>query len=165
MSCIKGRWTELTGKQKRSLRGIAICCQFTNKWKAYWTVKNRYLKKNENMDAIERIKQIILDNNYFDTLGGQRFLEWNQIRDIPAIISFGGRSKKRESYRLTPDSDSESLYVTHLYLDRWGEVRVQIGEEDNDDFEFLLKPGGLTGERIESFAPEQVEEWVKLLTY
>lgn len=113
------------------------------------------------MELIEKIKNIILDNNYFDTLGGQRFMEWNEIRDVQAVISFGGRSKKRESYRLSSPSDSEALYVTHLYIDRWGEVRVQLSNEDSDDMSFLLKP---EGERIETFDDDTIREWVSLLT-
>lgn len=113
------------------------------------------------MEPIEKIKQIILDNNYFDTLGGQRFVEWNEIRDIQAVISFGGRSKLRESYRLSPPSDSDALYVTHLYIDRWGEVRVQVSNEDSDDMNFLLHP---SGERIETFDDKTIKEWISLLT-
>lgn len=113
------------------------------------------------MELIEKIKNIILDNNYFNTLAGQRFIEWNEIRDVQAVISFGGRSKLRESYRLSLSSDSESLYVTHLYIDRWGEVRVQLSNEDSDDMSFLIKP---SGERIESFDDETIREWVNLLT-
>lgn len=113
------------------------------------------------MELIDRIKKIILDNNYFDTLPGQRFLEWNEIRDVQAVISFGGRSKLRESYRLSPPSDSEALFVTHLYIDRWGDVRVQTSNEDSDDMNFLLKP---SGDRIEAYDDDTVREWIDLLT-
>lgn len=113
------------------------------------------------MDYTEKLKDIILENNYFDTLAGQRFVEWNDIRYITAVIAFGGRSKKRESYRLTSESDSDTVYVTHLYIDKWGNVKVQIGEEDTDDFNAILHPSGIP---VENFDDGILKEWVNLLT-
>lgn len=114
------------------------------------------------MELAGKLKEIILDNNYFDTLAGQRFVEWNGIKDIAAVISFSGRSKKQQCYRLTSESDSESIYVTHLYVDRWGEVKVQLGSEDTDDINVILHPGGIP---IENFDDDILEEWVELLTF
>ena len=108
---------------------------------------------------VEKLKEIILENNYFETLAGQRYHEWNEIRDVTAVIAFAGRSKKRCSYRL---SDEEELYVTHLYLDLVGRVKAQICQEDTDDFSLILKP---TGEPVEAFGEETLKEWVDLLTY
>lgn len=78
------------------------------------------------MSLVNKIKDIILENNYFDTLAGQKFVEWNDIKNITAVISFSGRSKNRESYKLSSDSDSDVVYVTHLYIDRWGECEGSI---------------------------------------
>lgn len=114
------------------------------------------------MEFTEKLKDIILDNNYFDTLAGQRFVEWNGIKNITAVISFSGRSKKQQCYRLTSESDSDAIYVTHLYVDRWGEVKVQLGSEDTDDFNTILHPSGIP---IENFDDDILEEWVELLTF
>lgn len=112
--------------------------------------------------AVDKIKDIILENNYFDTLAGQRFKEWNDIKDIVAVIAFSGRSKKQECYKLTSSSDSDTMYVTHLYIDKWGNVKVQLGTEDTDDINLILHP---SNERIELFDDETLEEWIKLLTF
>ena len=111
---------------------------------------------------VEKIKDIITDNNYFDTLAGQRFVEWNNIKDIAAVIAFSGRSKNHMSYRLTSESDSDSLYVTHLYVDKYGEVKVQLCSEDTDDFGLILRPGNIP---VENFDDEVLQEWVDLLTW
>lgn len=111
---------------------------------------------------VEKIKNIILENNYFTTLPGDRFMEWNGIRNITAVIAFAGRSKKQESYKLSTESDSESMYVTHLYIDQYGEVKAQISSEDDDDFELILHPSNIP---VESFDDEILKEWVNLLTW
>lgn len=112
--------------------------------------------------AVDKIKDIILENNWFNTLAGQRFKEWNDIKDIVAVIAFSGRSKKQECYKLTSSSDSDTMYVTHLYIDKWGNVKVQLGTEDTDDINLILHP---SNERIELFDDETIEEWIKLLTW
>ena len=114
------------------------------------------------MGLTEKLKNIILDNNYFDTLAGQRFVEWNDIKDITAVIPFSGRSKNRESYKLSSDSDSDVVYVTHLYIDRWGNVKVQLGDEDTDDFSSILTP---SDEPIENYGGDTLREWIELLTW
>lgn len=114
------------------------------------------------MGTIEKIKDIILENNYFNTLPGDRFMEWNGIRNIVAVIAFAGRSKKQESYRLSSESDSEAVYVTHLYIDQSGEVKAQLSTVDDDDFELILHPSNIP---VESFDEDILEEWVKLLTW
>ena len=115
------------------------------------------------MSLVNKIKDIILENNYFDTIAGQRFREWNDIKNITAVISFSGRSKNRESYKLSPDSDSDDIvYVTHLYIDRWGNVKVQIGDEDTDDFSSILTP---SDEPIENYGGDTLREWIELLTW
>ena len=111
---------------------------------------------------VEKIKDIILENNYFDTLAGERFRDWNGIKNIVAVIAFSGRSKKQESYRLTSGSESDEIYVTHLYVDRFGEVKVQLCTEDTDDFNLILRPGDIP---IEHFDNDVLEEWVNLLTW
>lgn len=113
-------------------------------------------------NLVEKIKDIILENNYFDTLPGERFKEWHGISDIQAVIAFAGRSRMKESYRLTNTSDSDVIYVTHLYVDRWGEVKIQLSSVDDDDFELILHP---SNEPIEMMDDEILEEWVKLLTW
>ena len=113
------------------------------------------------MSLVNKIKDIILENNYFDTLAGQKFVEWNDIKNITAVISFSGRSKNRESYKLSSDSDSDVVYVTHLYIDRWGNVKVQLGDEDTDDFSSILTP---IDESIENYDGDTLCEWIKLLT-
>ena len=107
---------------------------------------------------IEKIKDLILENNYFDTLAGQRFRDWNDLKDISAVISFSGRSRKGECFRI-PES---GLYVTHLYIDRNGDVMVQVGKEDTDDFGFLLRPSGRS---ILTFDEETLDKWIELLTF
>ena len=114
------------------------------------------------MSLVNKIKDIILENNYFDTIAGERFREWNDIKNITAVISFSGRSKKRESYKLSSDSDSDVVYVTHLYIDRWGNVKVQLGDEDTDDFSSILTP---SDEPIENFDGDTLREWIELLTW
>ena len=115
------------------------------------------------MEPKQQIKEIILENNYFDTLAGQRFLEWNNIKMIKAVISFAGRSKKRESYELLNSaSDSDLVYVTHLLVDNNGQVLVQISQEDTDDFSVILRPNV---EPIDDFDEEIIKEWVELLTF
>lgn len=113
------------------------------------------------MSLVNKIKDIILENNYFDTIAGQRFVEWNDIKDIAAVISFSGRSKNQECYMLTSEFDSESIYVTHLYVDKYGEVKVQLGSEDTDDINIILHPSGIP---LENFDDDILEEWVKLLS-
>ena len=113
-------------------------------------------------NLIEKIKDIILENNYFATDAGQRFKEWNNINDIQAVIAFSGRSKNRESYRISASSDSDSIFVTHLFVDNYGEVWVLLQSEDDDDM-INLKTGDC--ERIEFFGEETLKEWVKLFTY
>lgn len=112
--------------------------------------------------AVDKIKDIILENNWFNTLAGQRFKEWNDIKDIVAVIAFSGRSRKQECYKLTSSSDSDIMYVTHLYVDRWGNVKAQLGTEDTDDINLILHP---SNERIELFDDEVLEEWIELLTW
>ena len=114
------------------------------------------------MSLVNKIKDIILENNYFDTLAGQRFVEWNDIKNITAVISFSDRSKNRESYKLSSDFDSDVVYVTHLYIDRWGNVKVQLGDEDTDDFSSILTP---SDEPIENFDDDTLREWIELLTW
>lgn len=113
-------------------------------------------------ELIEQLKDIILENNYFDTLAGERFREWNGIRNIKAVIAFAGRSKKQQSYRLTSGSDSDAIYVTHLYIDMYGEVKAQLWSEDNDDFSAILRP---SDEPVEAYGEEILQEWIDLLTY
>ena len=114
------------------------------------------------MSLVNKIKDIILENNYFDTIAGERFREWNDIKSITAVISFSGRSKNRESYPLSLCSDSDVVYVTHLYIDRWGNVKVQLGDEDTDDFSSILTP---SDEPIENFDDDTLREWIELLTW
>lgn len=114
------------------------------------------------MNPIEKLKEIILENNYFNTLAGEKFAQWNEIKNIKAVISFSGRSKNQECYRLSSSSESDDLYVTHLYVDRYGTVMVQLGTEDTDDFNLILHP---TEEPAENFDEETLEEWVDLLTF
>ena len=114
------------------------------------------------MSLVNKIKDIILENNYFDTLAGQKFVEWNDIKNITAVISFSGRSKNREGYKLSSDSDIDVVYVTHLYIDRWGNVKVQLGDEDTDDFSSILTP---SDEPIENYDDDTLREWIELLTW
>ena len=114
------------------------------------------------MSLVNKIKDIILENNYFDTLAGQKFVEWNDIKNITADISFSGRSKNRESYKLSSDSESDVVYVTHLYIDRWGNVKVQLDDEDTDDFSSILTP---SDEPIENYDDDTLREWIELLTW
>ena len=89
------------------------------------------------MSLVNKIKDIILENNYFDTLAGQKFVEWNDIKNITAVISFSGRSKSRESYPLSLCSDT-------------------------DDFSSILTP---SDEPIENYDGDTLREWIELLTW
>jgi hypothetical protein len=109
-------------------------------------------------DLKQKIKEIILDNNYFDTLAGQRFKEWNGIDRYSAVISFSGRSKEQKSYEL-----NERAYVTHLMLDKYGNILVQISDEDTDDFSVILHPENTR--LVTDFSENYLEEWVELLTF
>lgn len=113
------------------------------------------------MKYIDQLKEIIQENNYFDTLPGKRFKEWNGITDIESVISFSGRSRTRKSYRLSAASDSDQVYVTHLYIDRCGDVMVQLGIQDDDDFAAILHP---SRESAEDYDQSILKEWVDLLT-
>ena len=73
-----------------------------------------------------------------------------------------GRSKNQESYKLSSDFDSDVVYVTHLYIDRWGNVKVQLGDEDTDDFSSILTP---SDESIENYDGDTLCEWIELLTW
>jgi len=121
---------------------------------------NQYLF---DMNLIDKIKEIILDNNYFDTLAGECFKEWNDIKDIDAVISFSGRSKNQECYRLrlSSESDSDVIYVSHLYIDKYGSVKVQLTSEDTDDINVILHP---SNEPIENYDDEIIREWINLLS-
>lgn len=114
------------------------------------------------MNNVEKLKEIILENNYFNTLAGERFRDWNGITNITAVISFSGRSKNQECYQLSTGSDSDGIFVTHLYVDRFGDVKVQLGSEDTDDFSVILHP---TNEPIEHFDTATINEWINLLTF
>lgn len=110
------------------------------------------------MKTIEKLKEIILDNNYFDTLAGQRFKEWNDINMYTAVISFSGRSKEQKSYEL-----DKRAYVSHLMLDKYGNILVQISQEDTDDFSVILCPGNTRP--VTDFSENCLKEWVELLTF
>ena len=110
------------------------------------------------MEMIDRLKEIILENNYFNTLAGQRFKEWNDINRYIAVISFSGRSKEQKSYEL-----NERAYVTHLMLDKYGNILVQISDDDTDDFGVILRPGNTRP--VTDFSENYLEEWVELLTF
>ena len=117
------------------------------------------------MDIIKQLKKIILENNYFDTLAGMRFKEWNNLNLFTGVISFSGRSKNQQSYALKKedsDSDSDITFVTHLVLDNRGEMWGIIGHEDTDDFSVLLHPNL---RHISYFDEETLKEWVDLLTF
>ena len=113
-------------------------------------------------NLIRSLKDIIIENDYFNTLAGERFKELYDIKGVEAVISFSGRSRRQECYRLTGDSDSDHLYVTHLYLNKYGDVLVQLGSEDTDEFIGLLHP---SGELAENYDDETLREWVELLTF
>lgn len=105
----------------------------------------------------DEIKQIVLDNNWFDTPAGERFKEMFGIKGISAVIAFAGRSKNRCSYQL---SESDEVYVTHLYMDDNGELYMQLASEDTDDYSLILNP---SNESIEDLDDEILEEWIKIL--
>ena len=112
------------------------------------------------MNAIEKLKEIILENNWFDTLAGERFRDLYEIKNIQAVISFEGRSIEHRCFNLGSDSDSDNIFVTHLYIDKYGDVKVQLCNEDTDDISVLLHP---SNEPIENYE-EYVDLWVDLLT-
>ena len=118
---------------------------------------------------IEQLKDIILENNFLDTLPGQRFKEWwpDALKDVTAVIAFAGRSKTRHGYKL-PGIGSESdsnLFVTHLLVDRWNRVLVQIASDDDDTFDLILPHSQEPTVPVENFSEEYLKEWVDLLTY
>lgn len=114
------------------------------------------------MNAINTLKEIILENNYLNTQCGEAFKSWNSIDCIDALISFCGRSKKRECYMLGSDSDGDVTYVSHLYVDTEGNVKVQLSTEDTDDINVMIHPNGIP---VEEFDDATIREWIDLLTF
>ena len=117
---------------------------------------------------IEQLRRIIQENNYLDTLAGQRFREWwpDALKDVIAVIAFAGRSKNRTGYKL-PGIGSESdgdLFITHLLVDRWNRVLVQISSEDSDAFDLILPHSQEPTVPVENFSEEYLKEWTDLLT-
>lgn len=104
---------------------------------------------------IDKIKNIILENNFFDTMSGERFKEFYDLNNISAVISFSGRSKNQECYKLP-----NGTYVTHLYINKYGDIKVQVSNEDTDDFSILQRPSNIA---IEKFDNETIRKWVELL--
>lgn len=115
-------------------------------------------------EIIQKLGEIVFDNNFFETMPGERFKETYGVDNIQAAISFAGRSRKHESYLLLRDSDYEALYITHLYVDNGGHLMVRICAEDDDDFAMLVHPTAI-GESVKHFETETLEDWVKLLEY
>lgn len=116
---------------------------------------------------IEKIKEIILENNYLDTLAGQRFKEWwgDSLNDVIAVIAFAGRSKERTGYKISVGSESDGdMYVTHLMLMRGGHVMVQLSSEDDDDFNAILPINMEPTVPIENFDEKYLREWIDLMT-
>lgn len=109
------------------------------------------------MDTVNKLKEIILDNNWFDTPSGERFKEMYGITGVEAVMTFAGRSKRRCSYLL---SESDEMYVTHLYIDAKGDVCMQLSSEDTDDYSLILRP---SGESVEDLDEEILDEWLELL--
>ena len=120
-------------------------------------------------ELIERLKGIIQDNNFLESLPGQKFREWwsEYLTDVTAVISVAGRSRTGECFRL-PGLGSESdgqMYVSHLVLKSNGQVRVQLSSEDTDEFALILPISLEPTVPIENFDEEYLQEWVDLLTY
>lgn len=112
------------------------------------------------MNEIERLREIILDNNWFDTPAGERFREMYGIcRNITGVMSFAGRSKDRCSYLLL---DSDETYVTHLYTDDKGNVYMQLSTEDTDELDAIITP---IYEPVDELPEEILNEWIELLDY
>ena len=109
------------------------------------------------MNTLEKLKEVIIENNWFDTLAGERFREMYDVKNIVAVMTFSGRSKERCSYLL---SESDEVYVTHLYIDPEGNVCMQLSTEDTDDYSLILRP---SGESVEDLDEEILNEWINLL--
>ena len=112
------------------------------------------------MEPIEKINKVITENNYLETIPGQRFKEWNDIKDIQAVISFGGRTKNQKSYPLSQSSEKETEYVTHLYIDKYGEMWASICDADDDDYSRFLENRSV---RLEMLSDDIVKEMADLL--
>ncbi len=112
------------------------------------------------MEPFEKINKVITENNYLDTVPGQRFKEWNDIKDIQAVISFGGRSKNQQSYPLELTSESETEYITHLYIDKYGEMWAKLSTEDDDDYSKFLESKSI---RLEILRDDILEALADLL--
>lgn len=115
-------------------------------------------------ELVNKLKEIIQENSYFQTPAGERFKNWNDINIVQDVISFSGRSKNHQGYELSNDSDKDELYVTHLMIDRYGEVFAVLSGEDTDDFGVLVN---LNTEyvHIEHFDDDIIREWVELLNW
>jgi hypothetical protein len=48
-------------------------------------------------------------------------------------------------------------------LDKYGNILVQISDEDTDDFSVILRPGNTRP--VTDFSENYLEEWVELLTF
>ena len=51
--------------------------------------------------------------------------------------------------------------MTHLYVDKYGDVKVRVESEDTDDFNVIIHPRGIP---VEHFDDDILKEWVDLLT-
>ena len=114
----------------------------------------------DRREIIQKLGEVVFDNNFFNTLAGERFKEIYDVSSVQAAISFAGRSKKHESFAITAESDHELYYITHLYIDTSGHLMVQVCSEDDDDFAVLIHPSGYS---IKEFETEVLKEWLNLL--
>lgn len=103
----------------------------------------------------EKLREIIVDNNFLATDAGQRFKDMYGVNYL-AVISFAGRSRKHKSWEM-----SSGQYVTHLVIDCWGEIRVVLGDEDTDDLPTNLG----RSKSIDFFTDAETKEWVTLLDW
>lgn len=108
--------------------------------------------------TLKTIAEIISSSDYFKTLPGERFREWNGITGIESVISVQGRSKERSSLLL----EESGRYITHLYLTPDGTVMALEGDDDDDDMTAVIRG---RGRPLKEYGPRVAERLAGLLTY
>ena len=106
-----------------------------------------------DMGLIGGLTEVILENNIFETLSGERFKELYGI-DYRGAISFAAHSCDHKSWKTR-----NNQWVTHLLVDAHGNIRVVVSDSPIDDLSLIL------GETrpIHDFLWDDWKEWLNLL--
>ena len=122
------------------------------------SICQRLNRSTEMEEILEAIAGIISSSDYFKTLPGERFREWNGITGIESVISVQGRSKERSSLLL----EETGRYITHLYLTPDRTVMALEGDDDDDDMTAVVRG---KGRPLKEYGRVVAERLAGLLTY